>query len=407
MTAAALILAINLFTASVLSVSFAVFCRCRRTKRGEFLLAIAYGLVALHALLEFAQPFLATAEPGNFIVFLTYLGAMTIMVAGVAQRLAVFVPPMLLLGLLGLGVPIYLALLGLERHDPVRPLLYQTPFVLVQLAGCWVIWRSKRNLLNSLLLGAFLMSAIVFAAKPLLAFALGIGPNTQSFLASDYGALSQTLEAFFLISTGVLLLFAVARDMLIEVTLRSETDQLSGLLNRRGFEERCERVIAGAAHSNEPMVMILADLDHFKDINDSFGHAVGDRVIAAFARVLRSSTRAANEAFVGRVGGEEFGVLLSGGVVEGRNYAETARKAFAGMTFDDIGPHSAFTASFGIAEFQHGETMPDLLRRADSALYEAKRSGRNKVHVSQALSVVPDRDNPSPRKAAAPDPGGR
>ena len=80
-------------------------------------------------------------------------------------------------------------------------------------------------------------------------------------------------------------------------------------------------------------------------------------------------------------------VFLSGGVVEGRNYAETAGKAFATMKFDDIGPHGAFTASFGIAEFQHGETILYLLRRGDAALYAAKRNGRNRVEVSPALSV--------------------
>jgi diguanylate cyclase (GGDEF)-like protein len=141
-------------------------------------------------------------------------------------------------------------------------------------------------------------------------------------------------------------------------------------------------------------VLVLADLDHFKNINDSFGHAVGDQVIAAFARVLRDSARTSREAVVGRVGGEEFGAFLFGNVVEGQLYGEIARRTFASLQFDDIAPHGQFTASFGVAELQRGEPLPKLTARADSALYEAKRNGRNRVQVAHALSVVQDNDAP-------------
>ena len=388
MSPAIFILTINVFTAFVFSACFGVAHMRKRPNRGENLLALAYGLIAIHGLLELVQPLLAAAEPGNFIVFVVYLGAMTALVAGMARRFAIATPPIWLLCLIAIGGAVYWGLLGLDRQDPVRPLLYQAPFVGVQLFGCWVVWRSRRSQINSLLLTAFAASAVIFASKPFLAGALGIGRDTQSFLGSDYGAFSQMFEAFFLISTGVLLMIAMAGDLLAEITLRSETDKLSGLLNRRGFEERCDRVIGGVAYSDDPIVLILADLDHFKDVNDSFGHAAGDRVIAAFARVLRDSARAANEVFVGRLGGEEFGVLLSGNLIEGRSYSERARNAFATLQFDGIAPHAPFTASFGIAEHQLGEVMPKLMARADSALYEAKRGGRNRAHIAQDWSVV-------------------
>ncbi|HEY4202502.1 MAG TPA: GGDEF domain-containing protein [Devosiaceae bacterium] len=388
MRAAIFILAINVFTAGVFSACFVIAYRRKSLHRGENWLALGFGLVALYGVLEFIQPLLADSELLNFVVFMTYLAAMTAMVAGLARRFALAIPPGVFVGMIALGVPVYLILLGLGRGDPVRPLLYQAPFVLVQLVGCLIIWRGARNWINGLLLMAFAVSAAIFAGKPFLAAALGIGHDTVAFLGSDYSTFSQTFETFFLISTGVLLAIAVAWDMLVEITLRSETDKLSGLLNRRGFEMHCDRMMAGAGRSDVPLVLIMADLDHFKDINDSFGHAVGDQVIAAFAQVLKSSAPSANQALVGRLGGEEFGVLLSGTVVEGRNYGESARKAFASLKFEDIAPHGVFTASFGIAEFQRGEPLSKFMSRADSALYEAKHNGRNQVHVAHTLSVV-------------------
>ena len=133
-------------------------------------------------------------------------------------------------------------------------------------------------------------------------------------------------------------------------TRRSETDTLSGLLNRRGFEERADRAVREAVRREGPLALVIADLDHFKSINDSYGHAAGDAVIAAFARF----------------------------------FAEGARSAFAALPVDGLPDDVRFTASFGVAELAPGETTRDLMRRADGALYEAKKAGRDCVRVSLA-----------------------
>jgi diguanylate cyclase (GGDEF)-like protein len=378
------------FTALVFCASFVIIHHRWRLNRGENWLALAYGLVATHDSLEIVQQLLVSVEPTNFLIFVTYLGAMTAMVTGLARRFTIGVSPILLASPIILGIIVYSVLLGLDRHDSVRPLLYQTPFVIVPLVGCWILWRAKRNWVDSLLLAAFTASAAIFGGKPFLADTLGIGWDSRSFLDSGYGAFSETFEAFFLVSTGVLLVIAVASDLLVEITIRSETDTLSGLFNRRGFGERSDRMIARAAYSRQPIVLVLADLDHFKNINDSFGHAIGDQVITAFSRVLRDGAQPSHEALVGRLGGEEFGVLLFGNVVEGRIYGESARAKFAGLQFDDIAPHDPFTASFGVAEFQRAEPISKVMGRADLALYEAKRDGRNRVQVAHALSLVRD-----------------
>ena len=106
------------------------------------------------------------------------------------------------------------------------------------------------------------------------------------------------------------MLAILVRDVLAEVTSKSETDTLSGLLNRGGFERQAELAVLGAVRQGVPVALVIADLDHFKSINDSFGHASGDRVIETFAGFLREA--AAGHHVAGRIGGEEFAIILPG-----------------------------------------------------------------------------------------------
>jgi len=126
---------------------------------------------------------------------------------------------------------------------------------------------------------------------------------------------------------------------------------------------------------------VIADLDHFKSINDSFGHASGDRVIEAFAGFLRDA--AADHHVAGRVGGEEFAIILPGtNLAAARLFAEGTRSAFGALPVDGLPPEHRCTASFGVAECHQGEGFSDLMRRADEALYQAKNGGRDCVRVS-------------------------
>ena len=174
------------------------------------------------------------------------------------------------------------------------------------------------------------------------------------------------------------------------MTARSGTDPLSSALNRRGFEQHGESALAGGARG----VLVAADLDHFKQINDNYGHAAGDGVIAHFAALLQDA--APEGAIVGRVGGEEFAVLLPDALLsDGRLYAETVRGRFAAQQLPVLGVDRCFTASFGVAQAGRGDTLHDLLHRADAALYSAKAGGRNLVRV--ALGELP----PLPAMGAA------
>jgi diguanylate cyclase (GGDEF)-like protein len=151
------------------------------------------------------------------------------------------------------------------------------------------------------------------------------------------------------------------------------TDPLTGALNRRGFFERAADLWKKAAPLTR-ISAILLDVDHFKSLNDKYGHAAGDDVLAAIANKWRELGHS-----VGRLGGEEFAVLLNCALDDASDAAETLRLAIEGLAIHTNGSTIFSTCSFGVAESEPGDTIDSLLRRADMALYEAKRQGRNRV----------------------------
>ncbi len=154
------------------------------------------------------------------------------------------------------------------------------------------------------------------------------------------------------------------------------TDPLTGLGNRRHLDATLDIELQRAARTGEPLTAIMADLDHFKNVNDRFGHEAGDQVLKAFGAAMRAQTRAMD--LVARFGGEEFVVLLPHTPLEGgRIIAERMRATFAETVVPPL--REPVTASFGVAQARGAETAESLLQCVDKALYKAKQSGRNRV----------------------------
>jgi diguanylate cyclase (GGDEF)-like protein len=160
------------------------------------------------------------------------------------------------------------------------------------------------------------------------------------------------------------------------------TDHLTGLLSRSAFMENALTLCAQQAKRGEPVAMLMFDLDHFKSINDRFGHAAGDEVLRVFGRVVRAGTRA--DDIIARFGGEEFVAIVPGGVESASKIAERVRLGFetSGAT---VGTHAVgATVSIGAAIAHEPVTTLDaLIARADAALYRAKHGGRNRLHVAE------------------------
>jgi diguanylate cyclase (GGDEF)-like protein len=188
-----------------------------------------------------------------------------------------------------------------------------------------------------------------------------------------------------LVMIAALLALAVAlvlRDLLAELDRmreRSTIDGMTGLLNRATFEEAATALLAEG--NARPACMLLFDIDHFKRINDTAGHAAGDQVIARLGHLLRENILLRYTA--GRVGGEEFAVILANSDIgTARHFAEAIRAGFSASDFgDDIG--WGVTLSAGIAIHQDAEGLHSLTARADKALYAAKAAGRDRVTIAQ------------------------
>ena len=172
--------------------------------------------------------------------------------------------------------------------------------------------------------------------------------------------------------------------------LRAATDALTGLPNQRAIQDTLKRMVAQAARTLNPLAALLVDLDHFKQINDVYGHDRGDEVLAAVGVALGNLPRDAD--FVGRYGGEEFLLLLPSTDREGAmRVAEAVRVAIAAITI--VGVEHPITASVGVAILpDDGGDSVSLFRAADRALYAAKKNGRNRVEAATtALEAREDR----------------
>lgn len=165
----------------------------------------------------------------------------------------------------------------------------------------------------------------------------------------------------------------------------ARTDSLTGLQNRRAFSEAGGIAVDYCRRHQLPVTVLQLDIDHFKRINDSFGHAAGDEALRAFGRLLRESLRSSD--ICGRLGGEEFAVVLPHTPAnEARIVAEKLRVACSEIAIDVAGERFGFTVSIGVASGSYD--LEALLARADEAMYQAKLAGRNRIEVATTLHGV-------------------
>ncbi len=156
------------------------------------------------------------------------------------------------------------------------------------------------------------------------------------------------------------------------------TDPLTHIMNRRGITVALLDVMAQAERYRAPLTVAMADIDHFKKINDNYGHEAGDQVLEEIAGILSEELRMPDK--VGRYGGEEFVVLFPHtGLVQARKISDRIRARVGKHRFDTKAGRLPVTISVGVAQFQRGEDLEKLVSRADRALYDAKEAGRNRV----------------------------
>jgi len=176
----------------------------------------------------------------------------------------------------------------------------------------------------------------------------------------------------------------LASDLYEDMKEIAVRDQLTGLLNRRGLGEQAAIAYATARRTEQTVSVIIADIDHFKSVNDEFGHDVGDKALTHFANLLTDNRRV--EDIVARMGGEEFSLVLPGtDLVEATAVADELCTRMAASPLRVDGREVIMTSSFGVATIADGDTgISDIIVKADRALYRSKRAGRNRVDLESS-----------------------
>jgi len=274
----------------------------------------------------------------------------------------------------GLGVPWLVT--------DLSPLHKAMGFVfLVGLAGSAL---STYSALRSAALTAFFLTLLpatvwMFATGELLAMSMAVG----GVLLAIGGSRATNLLTEIL-SSNIHLRHELERARKTAEDL-ARTDSLTGLQNRRAFSEAGSIAVDYCRRHQLPVTVLQLDLDHFKSINDTFGHAAGDEALRAFGQLLRESLRSSD--VCGRLGGEEFAVVLPHTPAnEARIVAEKLRVACSQIAIDFAGERFGFTVSVGVASGSYD--LEALLGRADEAMYQAKLDGRNRIEVASTVHGV-------------------
>jgi diguanylate cyclase (GGDEF)-like protein len=386
MSGASFILFVNLTIGLLLCAFFLLLALYDRRLHAARWFTAAYFFGVLYLLGEVAIPFLDDARPVLVLSSASVLAGIGLLNVGIAKRYEVKPNWPLLLVVFAASIAAFAYSTTMPRESMARNFVYQTPFFAMQAIGAWIVLSSGSRKFIDLALATFIaLGSLHYLSKPFGAAMLGgPGERPQDYLSTAYAMFSQSVGAVFVFATALVLMAMLVGDMLREATARSMTDPLSGLLNRRGFETSLNRALAEAQATNLPMALILADLDHFKLVNDRFGHVAGDNAIFRFAQCLRDVL--GEQHLAGRIGGEEFAILLLGADMRtGRLVAEGLRASFSALAVPGIPDGYALSASYGVAVRENGEDWAGLMRRADRALYEAKAQGRDMVVLAEAV----------------------
>ena len=210
-------------------------------------------------------------------------------------------------------------------------------------------------------------------------------PHDNAFASSVWVTVFAIELVLYAVGTVFVIFMLVSERAVRAHKAAAAMDPLTGMLNRRGFAEASARVIEREANAGRPVTVLILDIDHFKSINDRFGHPAGDELLKLFATIVVGNLRISD--LSGRIGGEEFAALLPCSLEEGVVAAERVREAFAGAGISvEDGPVDT-TVSVGVAGGPAGTELEVLLAAADTALYQAKRGGRNRVAAAAELPL--------------------
>ena len=390
-------------TAAIFAITFFIVWSRDRTRRA--VLAIALGYTGLSVGFFISQLTPDSLGRANIVVTnIPYALGCIAMVWGILHRVGIDTPMRILGGIAVIGGG--LGIVSLQFGNSVEADLYiaNTTYGLIFAVAALLLWlKADDDMIERILLIVIVINVVQMFARPPLSFMF-----TQDMAATGnyrdtvyYTALTMIMALGSLV-LGLTLIAACIKDQFTAVHDDFAKDRLSGLLTRRAFEGRVREAIADAQQNKVPLAFIIGDIDHFKQVNDIWGHQVGDSAIEAFGSLVLRTVR--DKDICGRVGGEEFCILVwNADATIAASLAERLRIGITGIHIAGMSSDTHLTASFGTAGLQPEEGYRKLFARADQALYRAKEAGRNAVGKDgEDVSQTRRKDDPhSPANEAA------
>jgi len=384
MSGAGFLLTVNFLIAQCFCLFFLAVSARSRNRVAARWFAACFAVASLSTVFELLVAYVPPPKPWAILAFASMLGGMFMLRVGIGHLYG------LKTSRIGLGV-LFLAFVVLDYfiYDLPRGTLqhaipYQTPFAVALGLSAFAAWRARaKSFVDRGLVVLLAVTSVHFLVKAFAAVLAGSGDTAKDYLASQFALLSQSMGAVLIVAVGLMLLCVLVLEIVADEKVNAEVDPLSGLLNRRGFDNRVDALMAAQG----PHSLVLCDLDHFKAVNDTHGHQGGDAAIRAFGEMLRAA--APKGALVARIGGEEFLLFLpQTGREAALLFAHALRATRAVSPIPGLPPAVRVTSSFGVAEIGDREPLRFAMRRADDALYAAKSAGRDCVREAEPPAVV-------------------
>lgn len=240
----------------------------------------------------------------------------------------------------------------------------------------------RRSVIDMAIIAVMALQAADFLIRPTLTLMFERSIPAAVYRETVYYSLIGLVLGIKGITTAIVLIGATLTEWVAALRESGERDIQTGLHNRASFEDSIQSLLHRAGTERRPLSLVVADIDHFKQVNDTWGHQAGDEVIAGFGAIIAKMVRDSDVA--GRIGGEEFCIAVwdceNGPAFR---LAERTRLAFSGLKHANLAENTRLTASFGVATARQGETYAQLFARADQALYQAKATGRDRVENAE------------------------
>ena len=378
------------------AVAFALFWKLGGMRRHVLGFAIGYTFFSLGYLATHILPHDA------FYLFHTtqflYSIAVVAMVASICERVGQNINIALLLGMYAVSAVVLALAVAVTNDDAPRLIIVNTGYgAMYVVCLTTILMVPRRGLVDMTIIAVVALGAIDFLVRPNLTLMYQSSIPEEAYRESFYYSIISLVLGVKSVLGAMVLMGATIAEWTTSLRESSEEDPLTGLHNRAAFEEVMETDIPKAQAEGRPFSLVVADIDHFKQVNDIWGHQAGDKAISSFGKLIGEMVRGCDTA--GRVGGEEFCIAVTNCPnAPAERLAERIRQAFAQLSHEGLSNDIRLTASFGVATAQEGETYERLFARADEALYKAKSNGRNRVENAERTSPVP---HPEPVKKNA------